>query len=83
MVEGPESSDALYNYAMDNLFKSSQTMFLINTQHIMEINSISLPLISSYVKHIQNQASKDIELMPTDMKQQFFKSNEHPFRGQY
>jgi|SRR5215216_4454501 hypothetical protein len=67
-MEGPESRDVLHNQAMD---KNSQTMFLINTQLIKDINSILLPLTDTYVNYIQNQTSKGIEQFTIDMQQQF------------
>ena len=70
-MEGDETTDVLHNQAIENLFKNSQTMFLINTQRIREINSILLSLTDIYVKYMQNQASKDIEQLPTDIQQQF------------
>jgi hypothetical protein len=65
LEEGPESGYALHNYSLDALFKNSQTMFHINTEQIREINFILHPLISIYVKRIQDQASKEIEMLPT------------------
>jgi hypothetical protein len=71
MEEGPESEYALASYHLDVLFKNSQTMFFINTERIRQINSILPPLINIYVKHIQDQASKDIQKLPDNMQEQF------------
>ena len=75
-MKGAELRDISYYRGIENLFINSQTIFLINTQHIRDINSILLSLTDIYVKYMQNQASKDIEQLPTDS--QF---NERHFHG--